>query len=405
MKTAEETAEETLQYIKDNDNLYLYRVQQAMIMKEREKYLELHTHNVWQGSNGKWYTYLPEKDGRKQVKRTTKERIDDAIVEHYKTQREEPSIDDTFSSWISQKLENKEISRGTFDRYSNDYKRFFADKQIADRKIASVTEEDLELFIRKTIIDHQLPHKAYSNLRTLILGIFKYAKQKKYTAISISTFFQDLALPKTIFKKIIKNKEAQIYMENEIPQVTDYLKSKPTMVNLGLLLAFQTGLRCGELAALKPTDITGKAIHVQRQEIKYKDETTQKTVYEIKNYPKSDSGAREVIITDSALETIKMIEELNPDGKFLFESNGTRLTYNNYNKTLYRVCKALNISQKSMHKIRRTYGTTLLDEGVDEILITQQMGHADISTTKTYYYYSNKTRKTNEAQIEKAISI
>ncbi|WP_297429455.1 hypothetical protein [Clostridium sp.] len=45
------------------------------------------------------------------------------------------------------------------------------------------------------------------------------------------------------------------------------------------------------------------------------------------------------------------------------------------------------------------------DEGADEILIAQQMGHSAITIAKEYYYYSNKTRKTNEAQIEKAISI
>jgi len=399
-------SDKMLQFLVANGNIDKYSVQQAMDKLERENYLAQHTYKVWQGSNRLWYTYLPDKKGkkgRKQVKLTTEAKIHDAIVSYYQAQKEEPTIQSVFTDWISQKLENKELSRGTFDRYSNDYKRFF-DKQIASKKVESVTEDDLDLFIRKTITGHKLTPKAYSNFRTLVLGIFKYAKRKKYTTISISTFFQDFALPKTIFTKVIKNKEDQIYMEDEIPRVAEYLKSNPTLVNLGLLLVFQTGLRCGELAALRPTDITRKAIHVQRQEIKYKDEVTQKTVYEIKNYPKSDCGAREVIITDKTIETLDMIKKLNPDGEFLFEVDGTRLTYNNYNKTLYRVCKTLNISQKSMHKIRRTYGTTLLDEGVDEILVTQQMGHADISTTKTYYYYSNKTRKTNEAQIEKALS-
>lgn len=183
----------------------------------------------------------------------------------------------------------------------------------------------------------------------------------------------------------------------------EYLKSNPTMINLGLLLAFQTGLRCGELAALKPTDVTRKAIHVQRQEIKYKDEITQKTVHVIKDCPKTASGDRYVILPASALETLEMIKELNPNGEFLFEIDGNRIKYYSYNKALYQLCKDLGLSQKSMHKIRRTYGTTLIDAGVAESLIAQQMGHKDISVTKTYYYYSNKARKTNESQIEKAL--
>ena len=54
--------------------------------------------------------------------------------------------------------------------------------------------------------------------------------------------------------------------------------------------------------------------------------------------------------------------------------------------------------------IRSTYGTTLLDEHVDESLIMEQ-GHSDIVTTRAFYYYSYKAQKTKEAQIEKAISI
>jgi len=397
--------DEILRYALESGMIDLCSVQQAMEKKERENYLAQHKYDIWQGSNnGKWYTYLPEKEGRKLVKRTTEAKIHDAIVEHYKLQKEEElTIDSVFWSWINQKLENREISRGTFDRYSNDYKRFF-NKEIASRKIASVTEDDLEAFIRQTIIGYELTHKAYSNFRTLMLGIFKFAKKKKYTAISISTFIQDLALPKNIFTKVIRKKEDQIYLENEIPKAVEYLNSNPTIVNLGLLLAFQTGLRCGELAALKPTDIVGKAIHVQRQEIKYKDEVTQKIVHEIKDYPKTEDGSRYVIITDNALETLKMIKTLNPNGEFLFELNGSRLKYYNYNNAVTHMCKALNITQKSMHKIRRTYGTTLLDERVDEILIMQQMGHRNISTTQQFYHFSNKIRETNEAQIEKALS-
>lgn len=177
------------------------------------------------------------------------------------------------------------------------------------------------------------------------------------------------------------------------------------MLNLGLLLAFQTGLRCGELAALKPTDIVGKAIHVQRQEIKYKDKVTQKTVYEIKEYPKTKDGNRYVIITETALETIEIIKKHNPNGQFLFEVNGTRIKYHSYNKGIYRMCKALNITKRSMHKIRRIYGTTFLDEHVDKSLIMAQIVHSNIATTRDFYYYSNKTQKTKEAQIQNAISI
>ena len=95
--------------------------------------------------------------------------------------------------------------------------------------------------------------------------------------------------------------------------------------------------------------------------------------------------------------------KLRQDGEFLFEQNGKRIRGNAFNKHLSRICEKLDIPHRTMHKIRKTYGTTLIDNHVDERFITEQMGHADISTTKKLYYFSNKTRKAKEEQIEQAV--
>lgn len=393
-----------LQYAIDNGMIDLSSVQEEMEKKNREHYLSLHPYKIWEGSNGKWYTYLPDdKKGRVQKQRSSKDDLEDMIAEYYKSHQDEPTIKTVFGDWINEKLEFKEISKGTYDRYYNDYKRFFENTDFAKEKLRSITEDDLETFIRKTIVEHDLTQKAFSNFRTLIFGIFKYAKKKKCTDISISAFMGDLELSKNVFKRIAKKKEEQIYLEDEIPLVVEYLKANPTPLNLGILLAFQTGIRTGELAALKPTDVIKKTIHIQRQEIKYKHPETNRCVREIKEYPKTDAGNRYIIITDSAIETINMLKEYG--GEYLVEANGKRILTNSYNDGIRRMCKELKIKPKSMHKIRRTYGTTLIDANVNESIIMEQMGHSDITTTKKFYYYSNKSQKTKEKQIEKAINI
>ncbi len=396
---------EVLRFAIENGMLDLSSVQVEMDKKEREYYISLHQYERWQGKNGKWYTYIPEKEGRVLKKRNSETDILNLIVDHYKSKKEAPTISEVFKDWVNTKLETNEIGRGTFDRYNNDYIRFFKGTNFERMKVKDVTEDDIEDFIRKTIMEHKLTRKAFANCRILIFGIFKRAKKNKYTQLSISWFMKDLELSNNIFTKVVHKKEDQVYQEDEIPLTTEYLKNNPTMLNLGLLLAFQSGLRCGELAALKPSDIVGKRIHVQRQEIKYKDPITNKCTHEIKEYPKTDMGDRYVIITDGTMETIEKIKQLNPVGEYLFETDGKRIMAHCYNGAINRMCAALNIPKKSMHKIRRTYGTTLIDEGVAESIITEQMGHSDISTTQKFYYFSNKTQKTKEAQIEKAIRI
>jgi integrase len=204
----------------------------------------------------------------------------------------------------------------------------------------------------------------------------------------------------------VKNKEDEIFGEEEIVRITEFLKKhNDIMINLGLLFDFQSGIRTGELAAVKFTDMYKNTIRIQRQEVKYKDPNTNKCVHVIKDYPKTDAGCRDVILPDSAMETIAKAKLLNPNGEFIFMTNGKRILTNSYNDALARVCKELGIKRKSMHKIRRTYGTTLIDGDCDDSTVADQMGHADITTTRGFYYYTNKSKETKEKQIKKAITI
>lgn len=58
---------------------------------------------------------------------------------------------------------------------------------------------------------------------------------------------------------------------------------------------------------------------------------------------------------------------------------------------LKRICKKRNIYHKSSHKIRKTYGTILLDNHIDNKLIMSQMGHTDIACTENHYHRNRKS--------------
>ena len=231
-------------------------------MNERKKFIDMHESKIWQGAGGMWYTYLhDEQKGRKLVKRRTKDDIYDEIVKYYKSQKDEPTIRAVFDEWISGKLKYNEIQKQTYDRYVTDFNRYFVNnesfKDYADRKIRYICEDDLEEFIKITISCMRLTQKAYSNLRTLINGIFKYAKKKGYTSLSISTFIGDLDLSRRSFKKNIKDKDAEVYQEAEAEKLSEYLREQSGDLKcLGLLLTFETGMRIGELCGLKPDDIS-----------------------------------------------------------------------------------------------------------------------------------------------------
>lgn len=399
-----------LKYAIENDMIDIDTIKTKIQMNERKKYLGEHKNSIWQGENGKWYTRLYDESKEKNVlkKRNSRQEIEKLIIEYYKQKEFNPTIKTIFYMWVNEKLEFKEIVKSTKDRYECDFERYFKTDNFENRKIQSITEDDLEMFIRKNIADNNLTAKGYSNLRTLVIGIFKYSKKHQFTKFSITNFIGDLDLSSRAFAKKVKCKEKEVFFEDEVTLITKHIMEKPTIKRLGILLAFQTGLRVGELCALKPTDIKQNVIHVQRTEVVYKNENGI-LVHDIKEFPKSDAGDRYLIVTDSAMETIRQIKKLNPFNEFLFCKNNPHRGYSriygkSFNYEIHKICEEIGIRPRSMHKIRKTYGTTLLDANVDESIIVEQMGHSDIECTKKYYYYSNKNNDKKLNQINQAIS-
>lgn len=99
----------------------------------------------------------------------------------------------------------------------------------------------------------------------------------------------------TAYLQVVLNKAIewtnQVYLEHELPIIYEYLLNNSTIENLGILLVFKTGIRVGELVALKPEDIS-KSMHISRTEIKYNDVVNNKVVREIKALLLSRWGMR-----------------------------------------------------------------------------------------------------------------
>lgn len=398
---------ELLHYAYENGMIDMDAIREQIEMNERIKYLEMHTNKIWQGADGKWYTYIPDNsrsDGRKKVKRTTEKALYDLIVQYYKKSEEVMRFKEVFDEWSQAKLGYGEIQKQTYDRYHSDYKRFFEGARIAEVKFDHITEDMLEDFVKSSIHDKKLTAKAWSGLRLIILGVFKYAKKKGYTQISITNFMGDLDLSKKAFQKRTFKDKDSVFTDAEIDLIVDYVRNKePSIINFGIILAFQTGLRIGELAALKWTDVNGNILTVNKTEIRYRGDDGN-YVYEIRESAKTEAGNREVILSNSATATLKRIRQMNPFGEFIFSKNGVRIKEKAFSVKIVKICEYVGIPPRSMHKARKTYATKLLNAGVDERLVINQLGHTDISTTKHFYYFNNKDEDDAKQQIEKALN-
>ena len=283
------STEEVLNYLVECGTLDLAGVCRDMDMDNDRKYLNMHDNKIWQRKDGSYCTHLPN-EKRQLIVRKKKVDLERAIIQYYKASEDRPTVENVFYRWLEDRYKYKEISKGTYDRYENDFKRFFTGTGLINMQVAKVSEDELEDFIRESIVEHGLSAKGFSGLKTIVNGIFKYAKKKKYTDMSISYFFSDLDIPKRTFKSIKKSPEEQVFSEDEIPHMLEYIDDNITIENLGLKFALLTGIRSGELTAVKYSDITGNELHIQRQEIIYKGDTSRKNIHEIVDYTKTEAG-------------------------------------------------------------------------------------------------------------------
>ena len=229
----------------ENGIINMDDVQKQFEMNERKRYLEMHKNEIWQGKDNGYYTYLPDemhKNGRRLIRKSVLENLQDEIIKFYKTEEDIPTINKVYKMWVNEKLEFGEIRKSTYDRYELDFKRYFVGSILDQKNIRYITEDYLEVFIRKTIVENNLTVKSYSNFRTLIYGIFKYAKRKKLISFSISTFFKDLDLSRRIFRKNIKSKEKEVFSEEEVIILMDWLRKNPSIENYGVFVELAPNL-------------------------------------------------------------------------------------------------------------------------------------------------------------------
>lgn len=383
--------QEMLNYAIEHGIISFDTIQKQIEMNENLKYLKMHPYSVWYGTDNKWHTYLPGKEnGRIPRKRNTKEEIERVIVSYWKQETENPTITEVFNEWNDRRLELQKISPSTHLRNRQCFYRHY--KDFGQRRIGRVSRDEIMDFLEEQIPEFNLTAKAFSNLKSITKGFLKRAKKRRLIDFNIEELLYDLDISETNFKKVIKEDYEEVFNEEEMLKMTEYLTKHQDPKNLGILLMFVTGIRVGELVALRNDSLSDGCIKIRRTETKYFDYGEEKYIYDVKEYPKSDAGVREVIIPEDYRWLYDRISTLNPSGAYIFLADaGGRMTTGCIRNRMRRICHRLHIYEKSPHKVRKTYGSILLDNHVDNRLIMEQMGHSDVSCTEKHYHRNRRS--------------
>lgn len=364
---------------------------------EIQRYLAMHPYEIFE-SCGSWWTYLPDKEkGRVQKKRKNRADIEKLIIDFYREETENPTVKEIFDEWNTYNLECGNIKNSTYDRNVDYYKRHFT--KIGISRIKNIQVKEWAEFLKEQVYTLKLKKKAYNGLHQVTFNLLKYAKIKGFIDFRISEIDEYIIFGKNTFRDKEKQKELEkavedneeVFSVEETEKILRYLINHLDKQNLGILLMFLTGMRIGEVSALKKVFVKDDGvIMVRHSETKYRDKETKKYVYKTSEV-KTDAGYRDIVLPEGCEWICKILKGLNTDSEYVFTNKKGRMTTNCFRRRQKRICEKLGIEPKPPHKDRKTYATILTDLGIDKNFILKQMGHTDIETTEAYYHRDRKT--------------
>lgn len=380
-----------LTYAIENGIIDITQITQFIEMRRRAEYLK--NHSYWYDNNKQtWITFIPDETRptkRRQVKRKDKKELEDIIVQYYKDQETTITVMEVFNKWLDRRYNLNQISPSTKERYLVDANKFFGD--IGNVDIRRITPEMLSKYIEETVGKYRLTSKSFCNMKTILRGAFKYAYREGYIKYRVEDVISDTEISQSAFRKVFKEDEEEVFDEPETERLIKYLVvNTDNPKNIVILLCLLTGMRVGEATTIKHSDIIENTIRVRRTHIRYKEDG--KYVYSVKDYTKTEAGMRTVIVPTDYMWIMDCLNELNPTSDYIFLDKFSK-PYSDHviNSRLKQICKTLGLVEKSSHKLRKTWFSIVLDNHIDNNMVTKIGGHTNIMTSERNYHRNRKT--------------
>lgn len=249
--------------------------------------------------------------------------------------------------------------------------------------IVDITEMQIKAFLRSiTKYSDSVIKKTYQQLT----AAFKVAVEKGVVERNPMDA-SDIRRPKSSKKP----KDVRGFTQEEQARFLEALRDFKVPRNrneykLQLLIELYSGMRMGEINALKPEniDFENGLIHVRStvsRGLEYR-------VF-IKEGAKTDAGVRDIPINkalEPVLQEAMERKRRNPLGLVFYDHlKNDLITTSQVNCFFHRICKKAEISVRGQHALRHTFATRCIEADVPPVVLKKWLGHKDIHMTLDIY--------------------
>ena len=297
-----------------------------------------------------------------------------------------------YSDWIYEWLIGKKeyIKESTYANYSNNIFNHIIPK-LGNNHLQDLNHNKIQNFLLELFKSGRKDGKGGLSEKTIkdITIIIKGSLKKAINEEKIKHFELSFIYPKD-------NKDSKIYIlsKHEQNKITKYVLNNISNKNIGLLIPLYSGLRIGELCALKWNDIDFKKNMllinktIQRVYIKDKDNNISKVLI---TSPKTKKANREIPINKKFAELLKLVKTNEED--YIITGTKKYLEPRAYRRYFNKVLSLIGINQFNFHSLRHTFATNCISLGVDYKTVSELLGHSNVDVTLNLYVHPRLSQK------------
>ena len=265
------------------------------------------------------------------------------------------------------------IKISTFQRYTG-----FLENHIKDtlnkQPVIYVTSLSIHEFATKKL-EQGLAPQTVNSILVFLHSCFRYG-HKQYS----------LPLPEIMYLSVEK-REMRVFSEEEQKRLVTYLNRDLDIYKFGVLLALYTGLRIGELCALKWEDIKDGRINVRRTVQRLKSDTNSGTKLYI-GTPKTITSIREIPVPSFLKELIEDFRIKSKQefvlGTDVIPMAEPRIMQIKFKKYL----SESGISEANFHTLRHTFATRCVECDFEIKSLSAVLGHSTVAITLNKYVHT-----------------